>query len=83
MKVEASMTAISIEDERAAIPQHDSDGRCTEEFTHGVRQELTAVHTDDRLAVLLVGVTEALIDELLRGEGLDDTQPARVSPRPD
>ena len=42
----------------------------------GVRQELTAIHTDDRLAVLLVGVTEALIDELLRGEGLDDTQPA-------
>ena len=41
-----------------------------------MRQELTAIHTDDRLAVLLVGVTEALIDELLRGEGLDDTQPA-------
>ena len=41
-----------------------------------MREELTAVHTDDRLAVLLVGVTEALVDELLRGEGLDDTQPA-------
>ena len=41
-----------------------------------MRQELTAVHTDDCLAVLLVGVTEALINELLCGEGLDDTQPA-------
>ena len=38
-----------------------------------MREELTAVHTDDRLAVLLVGVTETLVDELLRGEGLDDT----------
>ena len=42
-----------------------------------MREELAAVHTDDRLAVLLVGVTEALVDELLRGEGLDDTQPAK------
>ena len=41
-----------------------------------MRQELAAIHTDDRLAILLVGVTETLINELFRGEGLDDTQPA-------
>ena len=65
--------AITVEDERTAIPQHDRNSSCAQELTHGVRQELTAVHADDRPTILFVGRAETLIDKLLRSEGLDDT----------
>ena len=64
------------QDERASKPQDDSDGRRTQEFAHGVRQFVAAVHSHDDVAVMLILALKAVTHLALGIKRLDNAQAA-------
>ena len=65
------------ENERTAIPQHDTDGAGTQELAHGVRQCLPPVDAvGDAIEYIVFGMEP--VDHLVLGiKSLDDAQPAQ------